>query len=420
MQDQNRASQQHINELERLGHHDHACLIDESSGEVPTELVVSFLRVGLKRRERCLYIVEAYRADEVRSRLHKAKFDVAALEASRQLIFHESESYTRTLSFDPNRMIALLIGEVEKARNDGYRGLRVTDEMTWALPGRPGSQKVLEYEARLNRDFFARYPCLAMCQYHQSRLGPEIIKGALMTHPLVAVNDHIHDNPHYISPEEFMSERRAQREIEHWLQSFERDSANQRRLKAMQETVEELAQVFEARDHFSAGHQRRVAKLACAIAQEMDLPPQQIDLLGQAGILHDMGKIFVPTDILTKPGSLTTGELETVRFHPKASFDLLTRMAYPRPIPEIVLQHHERMDGSGYPRGLSGDYILLEARILAVADVVEAMSFARAYRQSKGVAEALQEISWNKGTLFDTEVVDACLRLFTEKSFRFE
>jgi HD-GYP domain-containing protein (c-di-GMP phosphodiesterase class II) len=127
----------------------------------------------------------------------------------------------------------------------------------------------------------------------------------------------------------------------------------------------------------------------------------------------------VHVDILTKPGRLVEEEFEEVKAHPEAGSQLLKRMAFPHPIPDIVLQHHERLDGSGYPQGLSGDDILMEARILAVADVVEAMSLGRSYRDGLGIAKALQDISWNKGILYDTKAVDACLRLFTERGYRF-
>ena len=407
-------------ELGSLKPHDHVCLIHDSPDEWPVGMVASFLALGVQRGEKCLYIVEAYRTDEVRGRLHREGLDVTTLETSGQLAFHESESYTKRLSFDPNRMIAVLVAEAEKARDTGYAALRVTDEMTWALPGRPGSEKVLEYEAKLNRDFFPRYACLAMCQYHQSRFDAGLIKGAVMTHPVVALDDHVCHNPYYISADEFLGDKRAQRELEHLLQALEGIGESQRRIRAMQETVEDIVQTFEARDPYSAGHQRRVTKLACTTAEEMGLPQEQIDPIRQAGVLHDIGKIHVSVDILTKPGRLTEEEFSKIKAHPQAGFDLLKRMGFPPPVPEIVLQHHERMDGSGYPQGLRGEAILLEARILAIADVLEAMSVGRSYRDALGTAKALQDISWKKGVLYDAQVVDACLRLFTNKHFRFQ
>ncbi len=139
-----------------------------------------------------------------------------------------------------------------------------------------------------------------------------------------------------------------------------------------------------------------------------------------AAILHDIGKISVPAEILTKPGRLDEIEMNMLRTHPQVGYDILEKIDFPWPLAKVILQHHERMDGSGYPAGLSGEKILLEARILGVADVVEAMSSHRPYRPALGVDKALEEISQNKGILYDPEVTDACLKLFKEKGFKFE
>jgi len=139
-----------------------------------------------------------------------------------------------------------------------------------------------------------------------------------------------------------------------------------------------------------------------------------------AGILHDIGKIHVPVEILSKPGPITEGEFSIIKTHPQVGYDILKRIEFPWPIAQIVLQHHERMDGSGYPQGLSDQDILLEARILGVADIVEAMSSHRSYREALGIDKALGEISEKKGTLYDPRVVDACLKLFTERRFQFK
>ena len=199
-------------------------------------------------------------------------------------------------------------------------------------------------------------------------------------------------------------------------------------------TVSALAITVEMRDPYTAGHQQRVTQLACAMAKEMGLSEEQIEGLHVAGSLHDLGKILVPAEILNKPGPLSETEIDQVmthpqaghdilmgliKEHPQAGYDILKEINFPWPVAQIVRQHHERMDGSGYPEGLKGDNILLEARILAVADVVEAMSSHRPYRPAHGVEKALEEISQQKGILYDTDVVDACIKVFTEKQFKF-
>jgi len=196
--------------------------------------------------------------------------------------------------------------------------------------------------------------------------------------------------------------------------------ANQKLQKAMKSTIQAIALILEKRDPYTAGHQERMTKLACAIAEEISLSPDKIGGLYIAGIIHDIGKINIPTEILSKPGSLSEIELSLIQTHPQVGSNILKEMELPGGVSSIVLQHHERMDGSGYPSGLSGKDIILEARILAVADVVEAMASHRPYRPALGLDKAWEEITQNKGKLYDPEVVDACLKLFKEKGFKFE
>jgi putative nucleotidyltransferase with HDIG domain len=181
-----------------------------------------------------------------------------------------------------------------------------------------------------------------------------------------------------------------------------------------------IALTTAMRDPYTSGHQQRVTQLACAIAEEMDLSKEVLAEIRVAGSLHDIGKMYIPSEILTKPGRLTDTEFDMIKTHSKVGYDILKTIDFPWPIAPIVLQHHERADGSGYPSGISAKDVLLEARILAVADVVEAMASHRPYRPAHGIDKALEEISQNRDILYDPEVVDACLRLFKEKVFKFE
>ncbi len=195
-------------------------------------------------------------------------------------------------------------------------------------------------------------------------------------------------------------------------------------LKRWQKTVEETVHAFgtavEQRDPYTAGHQKRVAELAMAIAEEMGLSEEERTGVYMAGLVHDIGKISVPAEILSKPGKLTEAEYAMLKAHPKAGYNILKCIEFPWPIADLVLQHHERLDGSGYPHGLSDGDILLGARILAVADVVEAMASHRPYRPALGLKAALEEIKTNSGTLYDPQVVAACIRLFRKGKFAFD
>ena len=188
--------------------------------------------------------------------------------------------------------------------------------------------------------------------------------------------------------------------------------------KAVGVTVQVMVSAIEMRDPYTAGHQLRVADLARTIATEMGLPSDKIDGIRTVGSIHDIGKLSIPAEILVKPTKLTNNEFNLIKEHPKSGYEMLKDVESPWPLAQNVYQHHERMDGSGYPRNLKGDEILMEARILAVADVVEAMASHRPYRPTLGIKAALEEIEKNKGILYDDTVADACLRLFREKGYQ--
>jgi putative nucleotidyltransferase with HDIG domain/PAS domain S-box-containing protein len=187
-----------------------------------------------------------------------------------------------------------------------------------------------------------------------------------------------------------------------------------------EQTVNALASAVGKRDPYTTDHQRRVTALASAIAQEMGLNEEQVNGIRLAGMLHDIGKLAVPSEILSKPTRLSEAEFTIIKTHPRVASDILKAIEFPWPISDIVLQHHERIDGSGYPQGLFEKNILLETRILSVADVVEAISSHRPYRPAYSLEYTLEEISRNKGITYDVNAVDACLKLFAEKDFRFE
>ncbi len=188
---------------------------------------------------------------------------------------------------------------------------------------------------------------------------------------------------------------------------------------AMMETINIVSTIVEQRDPSTAGHQQRVAELAAAIAKELNFPPQKIEGIRVAGLMHDVGKVSIPAEILTKPCKLSPIEMGLVKVHASAGFDILKNIEFPWPISKAIQQHHERMNGSGYPSGLSREEIISEARILAVADVVEAMLSHRPYRPGLGIDKTMNEIEANKGILYDEQVVDACVSLFRNKNFKF-
>jgi len=209
--------------------------------------------------------------------------------------------------------------------------------------------------------------------------------------------------------QDISDKKRAEEQIQHYVVQLE---------NAFMSTVQVATTLGEMRDPYTAGHQRKVAEIAVAIGAEMGFDARGQEGLRVAGYLHDIGKIRIPSEILSKPGKLSATEYQLVQGHAEASHEVLKGVEFPWPVAEVALQHHERMDGSGYPQGLKGDAIRLEARIVAVADVLEAMSSHRPYRPGLGVEKALAEIERGRGKAYDADVVDACLRLFRERDYR--
>ncbi|HPC85949.1 MAG TPA: HD domain-containing phosphohydrolase [Smithellaceae bacterium] len=209
-------------------------------------------------------------------------------------------------------------------------------------------------------------------------------------------------------------EEKVQLKTRHLNRSLEELQSSLERIRMILEgTVLAMSRIVESRDPYTAGHEQQVARIACIISERLLLPVDQVEAIRVAGQLHDIGKISVPSEILTKPGRLSPLEMEMVKTHCQNAYDILKAIAFPYPVAKIILQHHERMNGSGYPQGLKGEEILLEARIIGVADVMEAISSHRPYRPAKDMDTAIREITENRGTLYDTKVVDACLDIYT-------
>ena len=206
-----------------------------------------------------------------------------------------------------------------------------------------------------------------------------------------------------------------------------RDNRAERELRLSDEKLQKLiegiayiiTEIVEIRDPYLTGHHQRVSKLATAIAQEMKLPQDKIEGVKIASLVHDVGKVNLPTQIVSKPSALFEVEFNLLKNHPRTGYEILKKADFPWPIAEIVFQQYEKIDGSGYPRGLKGAEILIEAKILGVANAVEAMSSYKSYRPAFSIDESLTEISKYENILFDPEVVDACLKLFKEKGFKF-
>ena len=210
--------------------------------------------------------------------------------------------------------------------------------------------------------------------------------------------------------------RRVRQDLNRTAQELEQ---NLERLQStLDGVVDAMSRVVEMRDPYTSGHQQRVSHLAAAIAQRLVLPEEQINGIRMIGRIHDIGKVIIPSEILCKPGELNGLEFEMMKNHAKAGYDILNNIEFPWPVADVVLQHHERMDGSGYPNGLTGDSICREARVLAVADVLESMATHRPYRPALGLDSAIEELQRHRGDLYDADAVDACIDLVRSEGFQ--
>jgi PAS domain S-box-containing protein/putative nucleotidyltransferase with HDIG domain len=282
----------------------------------------------------------------------------------------------------------------------GYTKQELIGKRLWQIGLLVDKDKALAAHQAIIKDGFVRYEDIDLQTKSGSRLSTEFICNSYHVDGDIVIQCNIRD----------ISERKTAQA------AYEKEHA--RNVTQLTETINSLSNVIEARDPFTAGHQKRVADLACAIAKEMRVDPSEIDGLRFACLIHDIGKISIPAEILTKPTALTPLETAILRGHAQSGFEILKPLNFPWRIAKFVLQHHERLDGSGYPNAIKGDEICLQARIIAVADTVEAMASDRPYRSAVGLEAALAEIDKGRDTLYDHTAVDACLRLFREQGYK--
>lgn len=326
-----------------------------------------------------------------------------------------------------NGYVCALAADAAEARHCLRReqfGLVLTDIK---MPGESGLD--------LARHVLAEHPETAVIMITGGD-DPEVARAALEIGAFGYITKPLEQNDVLFNVSSALQRRRLEMEsriyranLEHAVQARtaelrEREARLKQAVNRLSRTIEGIIQAMaltvETRDPYTAGHQKRVADLAQAVARKMGLSEEQVRGVRMAGVIHDLGKLSIPAEILSKPGQLSQMEFNIIKTHCQVGYDILKNIDFPWPVAEIVLQHHERLNGSGYPQGLSGEKILLEARIMGVADVVEAMASHRPYRPALGIDKALEEISKNKGRLYDPRVVEACLRLFMERRFEFQ
>ncbi len=321
------------------------------------------------------------------------------------LVIEDDEAHAELIerAFEGHRVDFCLV--TKRKLNDALAFIKANQPdivvSDWLLPDGRGIDVIQQYKERLP------FPVLIMTSHGNEEMAVEAMKSGALDY-MVKSQDVFKNMPDFVL-----------RGLREWEHIIARQKAEARLKQVLMQTVETLSVMVEKRDPYTSGHQKKVAQLACAIGEEMGLSTETIDGIYIAAILHDIGKINIPFEFLNKPGRLELFEFDIIKNHPVSAYEMLKAIDFPYPVARIILQHHEKYDGSGYPYGIKAEDILIEARILTVADVVEAISSHRPYRPSLGIEYALQEIAANAGQLFDPDVVAACLRLFQEKGFTF-
>ena len=322
----------------------------------------------------------------------------------------ESEEQYRAVVNNANDGIAITVGTEQVFVNKAFLALHgLTDEAE--VIGRPIDDFVLTEDLHLVKErTLARQRGETVPDVYEFRVRRN--DGIVRTVQTSAVAITYKGQPASLAILRDITElKHVENQLQQSVQDFRR---------SLEGTVGALTYTLEIRDPYTAGHLRRVAQLASAIASELGLPNEQVEGIRITGLLHDIGKIGVPAEILSKPGRISEIEMNLIKCHPQVCHDILKTIDFPWPVAQVVIQHHERMDGSGYPAGLSGDDLVMNTKILSVADVVEAMASYRPYRPALGINKALLEIMQQRGVHFDGSVVDACVKLFTEQGFKLE
>lgn len=361
----------------------------------------SFLSEGLSNNVKLLYLGTESDFTVLKRILHGRESSIDELIQAKSLeLVETSQSYLKQGTFDPDSLIMFLEKAVLDAVKEGFEGLCVAGKGTPILESGTRLEKLLEYEASVN-DLVEEFPIVATCLYNTARMDRKNVLEISRLHPhVLRMGEFSMNDDYYTAPE----------------RAVEFDIAS--RLDICRGTADSLLQMFKVKSIYVEAHEDNVSRLAVAIADEMGLDSLTKACIEMAGKIHDVGMISLFLDMVSRPGPLQSFELKLLQEHPRTGYELTKGVPFPYKVSNAILQHHERMDGSGYPDGLTGSEISLEGCILAVSEVVSAMSFYRPYRATHGVEFALAEIMKNSGSLYRADVVESCLAVF-RKGFSF-
>jgi len=405
---------------------DHMVLLyDDENVESNANVIASYIISRMVKNEKCFYISGDINEEVILDKL-KSSIELEEVIRKGQLsILKKEDSYSKEGKFNPKKMIQLLKGLANDAVKEGYDGFAITGEISWVLEYEDGFERIMDYEYMLNDEIFNDYPVSAICRYNTNRFSSKMIKNVIEVHPLIIYKGRIHENPFYteiintkkIDIEKYQVESMLKNinDFTHTKSRFHYEIEKKEKqykelqLDLLENMIVSLTGLLEIHDEYTKNHSQNVAKISKMIAEVMNLSKEKINQTYYAGLVHDIGKTLIPNEIINKKGKLNKDEFEIIKKHSTYAYKALLKSKELNHIANIVLQHHERIDGRGYPLGLEGQDILIESRIISIADAYDAMTSDRPYRKALTNVEVLNELRKNSGKQFDKKIVDIAI-----------
>ncbi|MGH4038647.1 MAG: HD domain-containing phosphohydrolase [Sphaerochaeta sp.] len=410
-----------IQEMKHIVPGDHMVLLYDDSEDISNvDVMVSYILSRLENNEKCFYIKGDIDIELILQRLSEMIDLDSYLKSNQLVISNRSDVYAKGGKFSAKKMIESIKKLATQAIEEGYSAFSLTGELSFVLEYENGFENIMEYEFLLNDEIFGSYPVSAICRYNITKFSHLMIKNIIEVHPLIIWKGQVHENPFYFEVVDTENVDIEKYQVESMLDTIVKFSSTKNRfrneienrerqyqklqLDFLKDMVLSLTRLLEIHDEYTKDHSQKVATISKKIATEMGLSESKILQVYYAGLVHDIGKIIIPKEIINKPGKLSDDEYDIVKKHPSYAFEVLSNSKELFSIANIVLQHHERWDGNGYPNGVKIDNIAMEARIIAVADSYDAMTSDRSYRKAFSKKEAIEEIRRNAGKQFDPAI----------------
>ncbi len=393
--------------------------------DINTDIIVAYIVSRINKNEKCFFIKGDINYSLILEKLD-THIDIEKCTSNKSLvILDKNDAYSKDGKFEAKKMIALLKDLAKEAINEGFYGIGVTGEISWVLEYDDGFDRIMEYEYLLNNEIFNKYPVSAICRYNMNAFSSEMIRNIIEVHPIIIYNGEIHENPFYFDVVDLNNTDIEQFHVRAMLDRIEEFSHvkirfsielktkekeyQELQLNTLRNMISTIVGLLEIHDEYTKNHSNNVARYARKIAIAMNLEEEEISQIYYAGLVHDIGKALIPKEVLNKKGRLSDEEYELVKEHPLTAYKSLIRSDALIHIANIVVEHHERWDGKGYPNKIKEQDIELGARIIAVADTNDAMTSTRPYRNAFPKDIAIKEIKKQAGFQFDPNVVDVAL-----------